>query len=303
MKQAWEVTAVKIPVPGPRILVPVNILRSPACVLLTGGTVRRRRLIAANWKMNLGRFDEALGFVRFVRSRLSHLEQIEVVLCPPFTVLAALAEVLRPSPITLGAQNMHWSEAGAHTGEISPGMLGGLCDYVIVGHSERRTTASAGESDAAVNRKVHAPFDADFTPTVCVGENLEQNESGETDRVVGDQVEAALGDLPAECVARSVVAYEPIWAIGSGRAATPSAANSIMALTIRGRAADIFGQETADSLRVLYGGSVTASNIAEFMAMPDIDGALVGGASLDADGFVDLVRNATGGVQSLKSKV
>ncbi len=251
--------------------------------------------------MHLGRLDEALAFVRSIRPALSHVAGADIVLCPPFTVLAALAEVLRSSPIALGAQNMHWDEAGAHTGEISPGMLSGLCDSVILGHSERRVSGSAGESDAAVNRKVHAALAADLTPIVCVGEDLEQNGSGDTHRVVGDQVEAALGDLPAEGAARIVLAYEPIWAIGSGRAATPPAANSIMELTIRGRLSDLFGHATAESVRVLYGGSVTPSNIAEFMSMPAIDGALVGGASLDAKGFVDLVRNAIGGVKSLKS--
>ncbi len=256
--------------------------------------MRRRSFLAANWKMHLGRPDEARALVRAMRSALSHTANVDVVLFPPFTVIAQLAEVLGPSPIALGAQNMHWEDGGAHTGEISARMLKGLCEYVIVGHSERRATGSADETDAAVNRKVHAALSAELTPVVCVGEKLEQNQSGDTHRVVGDQVAAALGDLQTESAAGCVIAYEPLWAIGSGRAATPPAANRVMGLTIRGRLAELHGTAVAESVRVLYGGSVTAANIAQFMAMPDIDGALVGGASLDAKGFIQLVRNATG---------
>ena len=260
--------------------------------MLRNAHMNRRPLIAANWKMNLGRIEDALTFVRSIRPPLSHLDDVEVVVCPPFTVLAALADVLRPSPIGLGAQNLHWEPAGAHTGEVSASMLAGLCDYVIVGHSERRTTGSSDESDEAVKHKVHAALNAGLKPIVCVGENLEQNENGDTDRVVGRQVMAAIGDLPEDYAAQCIVAYEPIWAIGSGRAATPAEANRVMGLSIRSRLNDHFGAEVAGTVRLLYGGSVTAANIGEFMVMPDIDGALVGGASLEADGFVKLVHNA-----------
>jgi len=253
--------------------------------------MKRRRLIAANWKMNLGTIAEARALVRTIRPALSHTAGVDVVLCPPFTVLAALAEVLGPSPIALGAQNMHWEDAGAHTGEVSPKMLSALCEYVILAHSERRAAGSVDDGDEAISRKVHAALTADLVPIICVGEDLEQKQSGDTDRFVRTQVIAALGDLSPECAARCVIAYEPIWAIGSGRAATPGEANRIMGLTIRGRLAEVFGEQTAESVRVLYGGSVTAGNIGEFMVMPEIDGALVGGASLDR-GFVDLVRNA-----------
>ena len=253
----------------------------------------RRPIIAANWKMNLGRIDEALILVRRIRPPLSHIDGIDVVVCPPFTVLPKLAEVLRPSPIGLGAQNLHRQLSGAHTGEISASMLAGLCAYVIVGHSERRATGSSDETDESINRKVRTAIEAGLTPIICVGEDLEHNQSGDTDRVVGQQVVAAVGDLPEDSAKRCIIAYEPIWAIGSGRAANPADANRVMGLSIRLRLAERFGPEVSKAIRILYGGSVTAANIAEFMVMPDIDGALVGGASLDASVLVDLVLNAS----------
>jgi triosephosphate isomerase len=260
----------------------------------------RYSIIAGNWKMHLGRVDEALAFVRHIRHRLNDVEGIERVLCPPFTVLAAVAEVLRPTRIRLGAQTMHWADAGAYTGEISPAMLAGLCQYVILGHSERRTgrvsfpDGGAGggvESDAAVNRKVHAALAHGLSPIVCVGENLAQNEAGETHEFVGGQVQTALAGLTAEQAQRCVVAYEPLWAIGTGKAATPADANRVIGLTIRGAIAEMLGETTAQTVRVQYGGSVNVNNIAAFMAMPEVDGALVGGASLKPD-FVELARRA-----------
>jgi len=258
----------------------------------------RYPIIAGNWKMHLGRVDEALAFVRRIRHRLNEIEGVERVLCPPFTVLAAVAEVLLPTRIHLGAQTMHWEDEGAYTGEISPAMLAGLCQYVILGHSERRTgrvafpDGDAGcsvESDAAVNRKVHAALAHDLTPIICVGENLAQNEAGETHAFVGGQVRAALAGLAAEQAQRCVIAYEPLWAIGTGKAATPADANRVIGLSIRGTIAELFGEATAQAVRVQYGGSVNADNIAASMAMPDVDGALVGGASIRVD-FVELVR-------------
>jgi triosephosphate isomerase len=260
----------------------------------------RYPIIAGNWKMHLGRVDEALAFVRRIRYRLNEIEGVERVLCPPFTVLAAVAEVLHPTRIRLGAQTMHWEDGGAYTGEISPAMLAGLCQYVILGHSERRTgrvafpaggTEIGVESDAAVNRKVHAALAHGLAPIICVGENLAQNEAGETHEFVGGQVRAALAGLAAEQAQRCVIAYEPLWAIGTGKAATPADANRVIGLTIRGAIAEAFGEATAQAMRVQYGGSVNADNIAAFMAMPDVDGALVGGASLRMD-FVELVRRA-----------
>ncbi|MBL7062934.1 MAG: triose-phosphate isomerase [Anaerolineae bacterium] len=249
----------------------------------------RYPIIAGNWKMHLGRVDEALAFVRRIRRRLNEIEGVERVLCPPFTVLAAVAEVLRPTHIRLGAQTMHWEEQGAHTGEISPAMLAGLCQYVILGHSERR--AANNEGDDSVNRKVHAALAHGLTPIVCVGENLAQNEAGQTHEFVGGQVRAALAGLTAKQAGQCVIAYEPLWAIGTGKAATPADANRVIGLTIRGAIAEMFGEVTAQAVRVLYGGSVNAENIAAFMAMPEVDGALVGGASLKPD-FVELVRRA-----------
>ena len=261
----------------------------------------RYPIVAGNWKMHLGRVDEALAFVRRIRYRLNEIEGVERVLCPPFTALAAVAEVLRPTRIHLGAQTMHWEDRGAYTGEISPAMLAGLCQYVILGHSERRTgrvafpdgeEGASVESDAAVNRKVHAALIHNLTPIVCVGENLAQNEAGQTHEFVGGQVRAALAGLTAQQAEQCVIAYEPLWAIGTGKAATPADANRVIGLTIRGTIAGMFGEVTAQAVRVQYGGSVNVENIAAFMAMPEVDGALVGGASLKPD-FVELVRRAT----------
>lgn len=257
-------------------------------------------IIAGNWKMHLGRVDEALAFVRRIRYQLNEIEGVERVLCPPFTVLAAVAEVLRPTRIRLGAQTMHWEDQGAYTGEISPAMLAGVCQYVILGHSERRTgrvtspdqdEQATSESDAAVSRKVHAALAHGLAPIICVGENLAQNEAGQTHEFVGGQVRAALAGLAAPQAERCVIAYEPLWAIGTGRAATPADANRVIGLTIRGAIAETFGEATAQAVRVQYGGSVNVENIAAFMAMPEVDGALVGGASLKPE-FVELVRRA-----------
>jgi triosephosphate isomerase len=260
----------------------------------------RRPIIAGNWKMHLGRVEEALPFVRLIRHPLNQIEEVERVLCPPFTVLAAVAEVLRPTHIGVGAQTMHWEDRGAYTGEISSAMLAGVCQYVILGHSERRTgrvvspdenTGTGYEGDAAVNRKVHSALAHGLTPIICVGENLAQNEAGQTDEFVGRQVRAALAGLQAEQAQQSVIAYEPLWAIGTGKAATPVDANRVIGLTIRGAIADMFGEATAQAVQVQYGGSVNVDNIAAFMAMPEVDGALVGGASLKPE-FVELVRRA-----------
>ena len=250
---------------------------------------RRRPIVAGNWKMNLGRVDEALAFVRRIRLGLNEVEGIDRVLCPPFTVLASLAEVLRPTHIALGAQTMHWDERGAHTGEISPSMLAGLCQYVILGHSERR--AANDETDASINRKVHAALAHGLTPIICVGEDLAQKEAGETHAFVSGQAQAALGNLTPEQARQCVIAYEPIWAIGTGKAATPVDANRVIGLTIRGAIAESFGEVVAQAVRVQYGGSVNVENIGAFVAMPEVDGALVGGASLKPD-FVELVRLA-----------
>jgi len=253
----------------------------------------RKPILAANWKMNLGRAEEAVAFLRKIRRGLSEIKGVDLVLCPPFTALYAVAELLARTRIGLGAQDAHWEAGGPHTGEISATMLTGLCQYVIVGHSERRATGSQLEDDQAINRKLASALELGLTPILCVGENLEQNRAGQThDRVTG-QVKAALAGLAASQVERCVIAYEPIWAIGSGEAATPADANRVIGLSVRGALAELFGEDTAQAVRVQYGGSVSVENIAEFMSMPEVDGALVGGASLKPD-FVDLARAAAG---------
>ncbi|HMK07716.1 MAG TPA: triose-phosphate isomerase [Anaerolineales bacterium] len=251
----------------------------------------RLPLLAANWKMNLGQPLAAADFVRRTRLALGEVQGVEVVICPPYTALAAVEEALRGTRLRVGAQNVHSESKGAFTGEISAEMLKGLCAFVILGHSERRASGSLDETDQAIQRKVQAAFASGLTPILCVGEDHAQNESGKTSEIVGSQVRAALGGLARERAAACVIAYEPIWAIGTGKAATPADANGTVSLTIRGALADLFGQATADTVRVLYGGSVTVENIAAFMAMPDLDGALVGGASLKDD-FPELVRRA-----------
>ncbi len=241
--------------------------------------------------MHLGRAEEAAAFARGIIGPLREIQGIEVVLCPPFTALHAVADMQAPTEIGLGAQNMHWESAGAHTGEVSPGMVADVCQYVILGHSERRAAGGDAEADGAINKKLRAALEAGLTPILCVGENLEQNEAGQTHDFVSGQLRSALQGLTDADLERCVIAYEPIWAIGTGKAATPADANRVIGLTVRGTLAEMHGESTAQAVRILYGGSVTPDNIAAFMAMPDIDGALVGGASLKPD-FVELARQA-----------
>lgn len=254
----------------------------------------RKPIIAGNWKMNLGTNAEAVDLVRRLRPKVGSLKEVDVVICPPFTVLSSLAEILNQSRIALGAQNMHWEDAGAHTGEISPGMLAELCQYVILGHSERRATGSEEESNAAIQRKVASALSTGFTPIICVGEHKEERAEERTHEVISAQVRVALEGLLQEEVRKCVFAYEPIWAIGTGEAASPAEANRVIALTIRGTLAEKWDEATAQAVRVQYGGSVKPENIREFMAMPEIDGALVGGASL-TPGFAELVINGLEG--------
>jgi triosephosphate isomerase len=249
----------------------------------------RTPIIAGNWKMHKT-IAEAVQLAHQIREAMTDLHGVEVVLCPPFMALSAVEDVITDSNIGLGAQNMHWEDQGAFTGEISPLMLKGWCDYVIVGHSERRQYF--GETDEGVNKKVKAALAHHIAPIICVGENLAQNEAGETEAFVGGQVRAALAGLSAQEAARVVMAYEPIWAIGTGKNAEPADANSIIGLSIRGALADLYNETVAQQIRVQYGGSVKPDNIEAFMSQPDIDGALVGGASLDTASFVALVKGA-----------
>lgn len=249
----------------------------------------RTPLVAGNWKMNMT-VAQARDLVLALSQNLSEIADVERVLCPPFTVLLAASAMLEGSGIGLGAQNMHWEEKGAFTGEISPAMVKEFCRYVIIGHSERR--AYFGESDETVNRKVRAALTHDLTPIVCVGETLEENESGRTAEVVSRQIRLGLRDVHPDAAPGLVIAYEPVWAIGSGRASSGENADAVVREVIRPTLADLFGQQAAQAIRVLYGGSVTAANAAEFFCRPEIDGALVGGASLRADEFTAIVRAA-----------
>jgi triosephosphate isomerase (TIM) len=243
-------------------------------------------LIAGNWKMNFT-VAEALTFVESMRSRLEAMTGVEQVVCPPFVSIDPVHRLLQASPVLVGAQNVFWEEKGAFTGEVSPLMLAPLCRYVIVGHSERRQYF--GVTDEIVNRQVRACLRHHLRPIMCVGESLAQYENGETEVVIERQVRGGLDGL-TECPGL-VVAYEPVWAIGTGRTATGDGANRVIA-RIRQILGDILEPSVAESTRILYGGSVTAANIGEFINQGEIDGALVGGASLRADEFVAIVRAA-----------
>lgn len=248
----------------------------------------RTPIIAGNWKMNKTAA-EAVEFVREIRNGLSQIKGVDKVVCPPFIALPGVYDALQATDIGIGAQNMHFAESGAYTGECAPNMLTPFCQYVILGHSERR--AYFGETDDGVNQKTKAALAHGLIPIICVGETLEQNEAGETQAFVSGQVRAALAGLTADQVAGLIIAYEPIWAIGTGKSASAAEAGSIIGLSVRGPVAEMFGEETAQKVRIQYGGSVKENNIADYMSQPDIDGALVGGASLKA-GFIELVKNA-----------
>ena len=242
----------------------------------------RTPLIAGNWKM-FKTVHEAVVFVKELRPLVKDVADVEIVVGPPFTAIHAVAEAARNSNVGVAAQDMHWEREGAFTGEVSAAMIAEAgAEYVIIGHSERRRLF--GETDAIVNRKTAAAITAGLTPIVCVGETLEEREANETEARVLGQIRAAFEGLTPEKIAALVVAYEPIWAIGTGRTATSADAQDVCA-AIRGCVAEIAGSEAADEVRIQYGGSVKASNIAELIAQPDIDGALVGGASLDPDEF------------------
>jgi len=249
----------------------------------------RTPLVAGNWKMNKT-VAEARELVSTMSVKLREIANVEKVLCPPFIVIPALAALLEGSGIGLGGQNMHWEEKGAFTGEIAPGMVKEFCKYIIIGHSERR--AYFGETDESVNRKLHVALKFDLTPIVCVGETLDQYESGQTSEVVRRQISVGLAGIDSTFAPRIVVAYEPVWAIGTGKASSGENANFVHQQVIRPALTELFGAENAAAIRILYGGSVTASNASEFFAYPDIDGALVGGASLKADEFVAIAKAA-----------
>jgi triosephosphate isomerase len=241
-------------------------------------------LIAGNWKMNTT-VDEAVTLVKEMLPGLDAVDNIEKLVCPPFISLISVREVLKGSSVKLGAQNLHYVEKGAYTGEISPLMLAGICEYVIIGHSERRRYF--GDTNEVVNKKVQAALNAGLKPILCIGESLEENEAGKTEEIVTEQLRQSLTgiDYPGSFV----IAYEPVWAIGTGRAATGTQANDTISL-VRRTVSDLWSAKTGDDVRILYGGSVTAANTTEFLSQPDIDGALVGGASLKPDEFVSIAK-------------
>ena len=251
----------------------------------------RKSIVAGNWKMNKLRGD-AEQLTLAIKKELAGRDEVEVVLCPPFTALGMVGQALVGSRIHLGAQNSHWEKEGAFTGEISPLMLKDAgCQYVIVGHSERRTYFH--ETDEGVNRKIKAVLGAGMIPIVCVGETLEQRDAGKTEAVIKTQIVNGLVGLGAD-LRRLVVAYEPVWAIGTGRTATPAQAQATHAF-IRRTLAEMGGADTAQAIRIQYGGSVKPANAAELFGQPDIDGGLIGGASLVAAGFVQIVKAAKRG--------
>ncbi|WP_066633379.1 triose-phosphate isomerase [Desulfolucanica intricata] len=246
-------------------------------------------LIAGNWKMHKT-VAEAEAFCTQLKEAVAGVSGVEVLVCPAFIALAPVAKVLKDSDIKLGAQNMYWEEKGAFTGEISPVMLKEIgCHYVILGHSERRQFF--GETDDGVNKKAKVAFEHGLVPIICVGEHLEQREAGETNNVVAGQVRAALEGLAQEQVQKLVIAYEPIWAIGTGKTASDEDAQEVIGL-IRNLVAEMFGSDAAQMTRIQYGGSVKPGNTAGLMAQPDIDGALVGGASLEVESFMGIVKAA-----------
>jgi len=244
-------------------------------------------LIAGNWKMNTT-VEEAERLVYDMLDRLDGIKGVEKVLCPPFVSLVAINMMLQGSSIKLGAQNMHFETKGAYTGEISPTMLSGLCEFVILGHSERRWYF--GETDEIVNKKAKTALGHGLKPILCVGERLEENEAGKTEEVIARQINQGLSAVkPAPDI---VIAYEPVWAIGTGKAASGKQAAATINF-IRNTLAKLWDKDIAQALRILYGGSVTSNNIAEFISQSEIDGALVGGASLKAEEFLSIVNQTT----------
>jgi triosephosphate isomerase (TIM) len=250
----------------------------------------RKKIVAANWKMNMTQAESAAFVETFLRE-LGDFSEVEVVLVPPFTAIAKVSEALSASQnVKVGAQNMYWEKSGAFTGEISAAMLRDLfVRYVVLGHSERR--ALLGETDEIVNRKVRAAHDASLRPIVCVGETLEQREGGGVEKVIGTQLRGSLALLGPKELSETVVAYEPVWAIGTGKTATAEQAQEVHAF-IRKTLGTMADEATAAKMRIQYGGSVKPDNAHTLMSQPDIDGALVGGASLDPRSFALIVKGA-----------
>ena len=254
----------------------------------------RRVIIAGNWKM-YKTISEAISLVTLLKRSVYKEENIDIVVCPPFTALGEVNEVLSGSNIILGAQDVYWESQGAYTGEISPLMLKELgCKFVIVGHSERRNYFN--ETNEMVNKKAKAALAAGLSPIVCVGERLDQREAGRTFEIVKDHIENSLAGFNKQEILRTIIAYEPVWAIGTGRTATPEQAQEVHSF-IRRLLEERYDKDTARATRIQYGGSVKPDNITSLIIKEDIDGALVGGASLDAEKFSQIVKGAGGGMR------
>ncbi len=249
----------------------------------------RRPLVAGNWKMNKT-VEQAAVLVEELLPGLNAVSEVEKVICPPYPSLMFISAQLENSDVGLGAQDLHWEASGAFTGEVAPAMVREFCKYVIIGHSERR--AYFGETDETVNKKLKAALANGLIPIVCIGETLAEYESGKTGEVVKRQVLNGFKEIETSIAAQIVVAYEPVWAIGTGKAATGEGANAVLKDHIRPALATLFGSAVTQNIRILYGGSVTAANAAEFFSQSEIDGALVGGASLKPAEFVKIVEAA-----------
>jgi triosephosphate isomerase len=253
------------------------------------GANMRRIIIAGNWKMNKIHSD-AIELVNGLKRELSAIENIDIVVIPPYTVLSEISDMLTDSNIELGAQDVHWEEKGAFTGEVSTAMLKDVgVKYVVIGHSERRTYF--GETNETVNKKVRAVLGAGLTPIMCIGERLEEREAGKTFDIVKNHIEGGLKGISKEDALKIVIAYEPVWAIGTGKTATPEQAEEVHKY-IRKLLSDLYGGATAENVRIQYGGSVKPENIKDLINQEDIDGALVGGASLKIEQFVPIVRES-----------
>jgi len=249
----------------------------------------RKFFVAGNWKMNKT-IVEAEALVNALLPELEKFEKVDSAVCPSYLAVPAVAALCKGTNLKVGAQNLHWEGSGAFTGEVAPNMVAELCEYVSVGHSERR--AMFGETDETVNKRLKAALGVGLKVIVCVGETLEENESGQTEAVVTRQMKEGLAGITSDQAASITIAYEPVWAIGTGRAATPEDANHVHKDVIRPLLVAQFGEERAQSMRIQYGGSINPGNAAELFSMSDIDGGLVGGASLKADSFVEIVKAA-----------
>ena len=250
----------------------------------------RKLFVAGNWKMNLT-IAEAKALVSEMLPELEQIDNVDKAVCPSYLAVPAVAELCKGTGLKVGAQNVYWEKSGAFTAEVAPDMVAEICDYVIVGHSERR--ALFGETDETVNKRLKAALEAGLDVIVCVGETLDENQSGQTKAVVTRQIEKGLADITAEQAAHITIAYEPVWAIGTGLAATPEDANNVHKDVIRPLLKKQFGEERAEAMRIQYGGSIKPNNAKELFSMSDIDGGLVGGASLKAASFWAIVKAAS----------